>query len=53
MANRKNRSKAPRGQTATDTANMVSNAHAEAFTFGDPIPVMTAGSYLITWSACR
>ena len=24
MANRKNRSKAPRGQTATDTANMVS-----------------------------
>ncbi|MBW7595572.1 phage portal protein [Enterobacter hormaechei] len=40
MANRKNRSKAPRGQTATDTANMVSNAHAEAFTFGDPIPVM-------------
>lgn len=40
MANRKNRSKAPRGKTAADTANMVSNAHAEAFTFGDPIPVM-------------
>ncbi len=40
MANRKNRSKSPRGKTAADTANMVSNAHAEAFTFGDPIPVM-------------
>lgn len=40
MGNRKNSNKTLRRQPAAEMANMISNAHAEAFTFGDPIPVM-------------